>query len=177
VSASRDAEGCLPERSRLSRGARLAGIGLLFLFVHAAIPWGLSRFGVHYGWLNQRPGPWNLLALVLVITGIVGAFWTMTQHYQASPATFVALKPGEALITPGPYAYSRNPMYLAELTLWLGWALFFGSIAVLLGFGAWLAVFSLLAVPYEERDLEARFGEAYRQYKRHVPRWLGRHRS
>jgi protein-S-isoprenylcysteine O-methyltransferase Ste14 len=29
-------------------------------------------------------------------------------------------------------------------------------------------------VPYEERDLEARFGEGYRQYKNTVPRWLGR---
>ena len=32
-------------------------------------------------------------------------------------------------------------------------------------------------VPREERELEARFGEAYRQYKRMVPRWLGKVRN
>jgi protein-S-isoprenylcysteine O-methyltransferase Ste14 len=79
------------------------------------------------------------------------------------------------LMTTGPYAYTRNPMYVAELALWLGWATLFGSLVILLGFVV-LAVVIILVLPWEERRLEAQFGETYRQYQARVPRWLGRTR-
>jgi protein-S-isoprenylcysteine O-methyltransferase Ste14 len=65
-------------------------------------------------------------------------------------------------------------MYVAELGLWLGWALFFGSPGVLIGFVVLLSVVSLVILPREERGLEAAFGQAYLQYKDRVPRWLGK---
>jgi acetyl esterase/lipase len=76
------------------------------------------------------------------------------------------------LLTRGPYAYSRNPMYVSELTLWLGWAVFYGNVGVLIGF---VMLFALVipGVRYEERVLAARFGDAYREYSSGVPRWLG----
>ena len=76
------------------------------------------------------------------------------------------------LMTRGLYAFSRHPMYLTELALWLGWAVLYGSVVVLAGFAALFALVSVLA-PREERALEAKFGEAYRQYRARVPRWLG----
>ena len=94
-------------------------------------------------------------------------------HFLASPGSFLELKPGQKLLTPGPYAFTRNPMYLFELAFWFGWALFYGSIAVFVGFLLWVGMFNFVIVPYDERDLEARFGEAYRAYKAQVPRWLG----
>jgi hypothetical protein len=63
-------------------------------------------------------------------------------------------------------------MYLTELALWLGWAVLYGSIIVLAGFVALCVVMSILA-PREERALEAKFGEANRQYRARVPLWLG----
>ncbi len=79
------------------------------------------------------------------------------------------------LMTTGPYAYTRNPMYVAELSLWLGWATLFGSLVTLLGFVV-LTVFIILVLPWEERGLEKQFGETYRQYQARVPRRLGRSR-
>lgn len=76
------------------------------------------------------------------------------------------------LMTGGPYAISRHPMYIGELALWLGWAILYGSIPVLIGCAALGAVVARLA-PREERALEAKFGEVYRRYKARVPRWLG----
>jgi protein-S-isoprenylcysteine O-methyltransferase Ste14 len=64
-------------------------------------------------------------------------------------------------------------MYLAELVLWLGWALFYGSVAVFIGCVVLWMMMNFIRVPREEQELEARFGEAYREYKRRVPRWLG----
>src|SRR5262245_56973865 len=151
-------------------------VTVLFLFVHVAFPWGLSLLSTRHGWIDGRPGQGNLLALVLVAAGIAGTLWMMTLHILASPDSFVELRPARELLTPGPYTVSRNPMYLFELTFWFGWALFYGSFAVLIGFLLWLSMFHFVIVPWEERDLEARFGDAYRAYKARVPRWLGLHR-
>jgi protein-S-isoprenylcysteine O-methyltransferase Ste14 len=65
-------------------------------------------------------------------------------------------------------------MYVAESGLWLGWALFFGSLGVFVGFVVLLLVIELVILPREERGLEAAFGQAYLQYKGRVPRWFGK---
>jgi protein-S-isoprenylcysteine O-methyltransferase Ste14 len=76
------------------------------------------------------------------------------------------------LMIGGPYAFSRNPMYVGELALWLGLAVLYGSPTVLAGFAVWVAVMRRLAVR-EEVGLEAAFGDLYRRYKARVPRWIG----
>jgi protein-S-isoprenylcysteine O-methyltransferase Ste14 len=78
------------------------------------------------------------------------------------------------LLRHGPYAFSRNPMYLFELTLMFGWVIFYGSVAVLIAFGIACAVLNFINVPLEERALQARFGEVYLEYQRSVPRWFGK---
>jgi protein-S-isoprenylcysteine O-methyltransferase Ste14 len=65
-------------------------------------------------------------------------------------------------------------MFLAGLTVWLGWALLYGSAVILIVALVLWAGSNYLTVPREERALEARFGEAYRDYQRRVPRWLGK---
>jgi Putative protein-S-isoprenylcysteine methyltransferase len=67
-------------------------------------------------------------------------------------------------------------MYLSELTLLLGWVIFYGSIALLIFFVVWYLFFNYYAMPQEERILEAHFGEAYREYKNKVRRWFGKTR-
>ncbi len=73
----------------------------------------------------------------------------------------------------GPYQFSRNPMYLGELVLWLGWVFFFGSVAVLIAFLLLVVLLNFQVVPREERELEAKFGDTYIRYKKRVPRWIG----
>jgi protein-S-isoprenylcysteine O-methyltransferase Ste14 len=76
------------------------------------------------------------------------------------------------LMTGGPYALSRNPMYVGELALWLGLAILYGSPAVLAGFAVWVVVMRRLTVR-EELGLEAAYGDLYLRYKSHIPRWIG----
>ena len=78
------------------------------------------------------------------------------------------------LVLGGPYRFTRNPIYLFGMLIWLGWIIFYGSVAVLAGTVIIWGSVALLVVPWEERNLEARFGETYLQYKHSVPRWLGR---
>ncbi|MCI0399201.1 MAG: isoprenylcysteine carboxylmethyltransferase family protein [Chloroflexi bacterium] len=176
MSTSEISPGGQSKRTRLPHWMTPIFLTALFLLVHVVLPWGLSLLSTRYGWVDGRPGPWNLLALILVVAGIACTIWLIVQHFRASPGSFLELKPGQKLLTPGPYAFSRNPMYLSELAFWFGWALFYGSITVFIGFLLWFVMFNFVIVPYEERDLEARFGETYRQYKKMVPRWLGKTR-
>lgn len=64
-----------------------------------------------------------------------------------------------------------------ELVLWLGWVFFFGSFSVLVAFLLLAVLLNFRVVPREERELEARFGDAYIQYKKRVRRWFGVSRS
>ena len=114
---------------------------------------------------NGRLSPWA--------TGTMREAGRHRGHpYQAKTRVPVDWSPA-ILMSGGPYAISRHPMYVGELALWLGWAILYGSIPVLIGFAVLDAVVARLA-PREERALESKFGDVYRQYKARVPRWLGR---
>jgi protein-S-isoprenylcysteine O-methyltransferase Ste14 len=83
---------------------------------------------------------------------------------------------GTYLITSGPFAYVRNPLYLGNMLMYTGigimsMALFpWLQIAAL----AWFAVQYHLIVAGEEEYLAGRFGAEYEEYRRRVPRFLPR---
>jgi protein-S-isoprenylcysteine O-methyltransferase Ste14 len=143
--------------------------------VHAGIPWALSHLGPRYGSAGGEPAGWNLLGYVPVAVGAVLLGWVMVfglSRYRDLPEHVPVDWSPALLMTGGPYALSRHPIYVGELALWLGWAVLYGSIPVLIGFAV-LAVLVGCLAPREERALEAKFGEVYRRYKARVPRWLG----
>lgn len=77
-----------------------------------------------------------------------------------------------ALVTDGPNAVTRNPMYLGMLGLLLASAISRPRLAALLPtFGFWWAV-DRCQIPAEEQALAERFAQDYEDYCRRVPRWL-----
>jgi protein-S-isoprenylcysteine O-methyltransferase Ste14 len=143
--------------------------------VHGVVPWAISLLGPRYGWANGSPAVWNLMGLVPVAAGVMVLFWLMAlgfAHFAEVPERIELDWSPKLLLTRGPYAFSRHPMYLAELALWLGWVVLYGSAPVFVGFLLLCLVVAVLA-PREERALEAKFGDTYREYKCRVPRWLG----
>ena len=76
------------------------------------------------------------------------------------------------LVTDGPFSLTRNPLYLAGVMLVLGIGLVSGiAWFLLLAIVAALAV-QKLAIEREERHLQSRFGETYRDYAERVRRWI-----
>lgn len=147
--------------------------------VHAGVPWALSHLAPRHGWADGAPGGWNLLGYVPVAAGAALLVWVAASGFSRCrdlPERVPVDWSPALLMTGGPYAFCRHPMYAGELALWLGWAALYGSIPVLIGFAVLAGLVGLLA-PREERALEARFGEAYRRYKARVPQWpgVGRH--
>jgi protein-S-isoprenylcysteine O-methyltransferase Ste14 len=152
-----------------------------FPAAHGLAPWALSRLGARHGWSAGAPGAWNYIGLIPVAAGFCTFLWCLREHFIAAPEGWRFEKTPHYptppyLLTAGPYRYSRHPIYLAELAIWLGWIAFYGSLIL----GAVLAVaagiLGPVILPREERGLEARFGEAYREFRRTTPRWLGRAR-
>ncbi len=77
-----------------------------------------------------------------------------------------------ALVTSGPYALLRNPIYLGELLILLSLAEISESTWFLAAAAAFAALVTPLQIVPEERHLEARFGEAYLSYKARTRRWI-----
>jgi protein-S-isoprenylcysteine O-methyltransferase Ste14 len=82
-----------------------------------------------HGWEPSGPGIWNVVGLMPIAFGIAGLVWTMIAALVESHRE-IELRSAQFLVTSGPYAYSRNPMYVSELALWLGWAIFYGHVGV-----------------------------------------------
>jgi protein-S-isoprenylcysteine O-methyltransferase Ste14 len=80
------------------------------------------------------------------------------------------------LIATGPFAFVRNPLYVGNIALWAGFAVSARLTSLI------PLVIALLALEYhaiarwEEELLQARIGQAYRDYARQVPRWVPRAR-
>jgi protein-S-isoprenylcysteine O-methyltransferase Ste14 len=81
--------------------------------------------------------------------------------------------PPERLVTSGPYAWCRNPMYLGHIIFLIGLALTFQSRLAALITAATIAWFQV-RVRRDERRLRDRFGRAYADYCVRVRRWVPR---
>ena len=80
----------------------------------------------------------------------------------------------QRLVTYGIFAWTRNPLYVGNFLIWIGFTvisgvLWFIPVAVVL-----FAVEYTLIVRYEEGVLESIFGREYLEYKQTTPRWIPR---
>ncbi len=81
-------------------------------------------------------------------------------------------KPTTTIIRTGPYGWSRNPIYVAMTVASAGIAILANSLWMLALLVPTVAVVHYGVVLREERYLEARFGDAYREYRASVRRWI-----
>ena len=147
-----------------------AMVGIIMGF----LPWIVARFGPRYGWAQRRPGWWNIAGLIAVAAGLAMYAWCLVFHFKSYSTSVRAGFSPPHLVVAGPYRVSRNPMYVSGLFAWVGWTVFYGSPAVLAALVLLWSLFSFRVIPLEEQQLEAQFPEAYLEYKRAVPRWIGR---
>lgn len=80
------------------------------------------------------------------------------------------------LVTSGPFAVTRNPIYLAFVLPLASLALY-APAAALLGIVLYVAVMNRFVIAPEERALAAAFGPRYHEWAQHTPRWIGRPRQ
>lgn len=109
---------------------------------------------------------WAGAGLALAGAGLaVWAKFTLGNWFSGS----FGVKPGHTLITHGPYALVRHPMYTALVTLGVGIGVAFDS-ALTVGLALVLLVPFWLHTLIEEQIFEQHFGDAWRDYRARVPR-------
>ncbi|MGC4110582.1 MAG: isoprenylcysteine carboxylmethyltransferase family protein [Nocardioides sp.] len=134
-------------------------------FVAGWIVTGVAGDPVHLGHWRVVAG-WLLVVLFAVWNGT--ALWLFARHQ-------TGLLPGQptlSMIEAGPYRWSRNPLYVGLLALYLGLVLLVPTFWGLVLFPAAVLLVLWGAILPEERYLHARFGAAYDDYRRRVRRWL-----
>lgn len=93
-------------------------------------------------------------------------------RFRRSGTTIDVRKPATALITEGPYRFSRNPIYVSLTLLYLGIGTLLNNAWILILVAPVFLVMNMWVVSREERHLEATFGEEFLRYKAEVRRWL-----
>lgn len=116
------------------------------------------------------PSPGNLVVGVpLLLIGLLLGLWSNHRLLTTGRGTPLPLMPTQKLVVDPPYTWTRNPMALGAISLYLGVAVVFrslGMVIVVLLCAAALLTYIRLA---EERQMAARFGPEYRDYRRGTP--------
>lgn len=147
---------------------------LLFLIIAPGmvagyIPLGLLRKGP-----QVETGILAWLALPLWLIGaaiLLWSFWNFLAQGRGTPAP---IDPPKELVAVGFYRYIRNPMYVGVLAVILGHFLWFGYWWLLIYAAIVFTAFHAFVTMYEEPTLRRKFGAAYEEYCKRVPRWLPR---
>ena len=132
------------------------------------------------GWLLNR---WYALPMVrggsraleggAIFCGLVylAIFFAAAATFRRARTTLIPNRPANALVTSGPYRFTRNPMYVSLVVLYVGVTLALNSWWPLILLPLVILVVTRAVIEREERYLSAAFPE-YAAYRARVRRWL-----
>ena len=118
------------------------------------------------------PTPFAIGIGLLLIAAAGPIVISALRAFSGAKTTFGFRKPASAIVTNGAYRFSRNPSYVALTLLYIGIAFLVNSVWVLLMVVPAVTLMNFGVIKREERYLEAKFGDEYREYKTTVRRWV-----
>jgi protein-S-isoprenylcysteine O-methyltransferase Ste14 len=119
---------------------------------------------------STSPTRWMIGALLIV----AGEAIRLAGVAAAGTVTRRRSRAVQRLVTYGPFAWSRNPLYNGNFLIWMGFVVISGVLWFLPLAVVIFAIEYTLIVRYEEGVLESIFGDEYLAYKRRTPRWIPR---
>ena len=122
--------------------------------------------------LPERWAVMNVIGAILMLIGVSILLRCILRFATEGKGTISPLDPTKELVAKGLYRYSRNPMYLGAMTLLIGEALFWSSLALAIYSVVVFIGFNLFIILHEEPRLKRDFGDEYNEYYKRVRRWL-----
>ena len=142
------------------RPPRIALIAIIVMVImHVVMPLGVV------------PSPFSYAGGALGAAGIAMIVWSR-RAFQGAGTPITPFTESTALIRHGLYCRTRNPMYLGAVLLVSGVALLLGTVMPLLIAVGFFVILQEGFIRHEEWQLEQRFGDEYRDYRRSVRRWF-----
>jgi protein-S-isoprenylcysteine O-methyltransferase Ste14 len=139
-----------------------------FVFVFAML------IGFAVDWIRPvaaRPDRWGGLGIIFCVMAVALVAWAWLalkrHHTDIRP-----WKPTTAIVTDGPFALTRNPIYLGFALLQVGTGLWADALAVVLMTIPAIAATNKWIIAREESYLTRKFGEPYTAYARQTRRWM-----
>jgi protein-S-isoprenylcysteine O-methyltransferase Ste14 len=132
------------------------------------LPFAAAILGLRAGQASWSPG---LVAGGVAVTalGEMMRLWGVHHIGAISRTRTDRLGP---LIDTGPFARLRNPLYVGNIAIWVGFALTARLVWLAPLIGLLMGLEYHAIVRWEERLLESRLGDAYRAYAARIPRWV-----
>jgi protein-S-isoprenylcysteine O-methyltransferase Ste14 len=117
------------------------------------------------------PRPLRRLGVLGILAGFGLSAWGATLFHRSKTSVLPTEQP-KALVTEGPFRFTRNPMYLGMAVVLAGFGVLLRSLLPLLVIPVFLGLLTSRVIRAEEQSMARTFGDAYEQYKASVPRWF-----
>lgn len=145
----------------------------------AIFPPLLLAICIAFGWIASRVLPVQQIAVILavplaIICAVAGLFLDRSAQSALRHAS-TAIHPSQAtrvIVTTGPFAISRNPIYVGQGLLLLAGGFLAQELAYFIACVPWYLAMRYGVIGREERYLAGKFGAAYVDYMSTVRRWL-----
>jgi protein-S-isoprenylcysteine O-methyltransferase Ste14 len=151
----RDVPGVIAPPPLIYLAGLAAGLVLEALLPSASLP-GLLRWP---------------LGIVLVVVGLALAL-SFERAFRRAGTAVEPWKPTTAIVTSGPYRFTRNPAYVGMALAYAGIAILAGALWPFVTLVPTLVVLDRAVIAREERYLARKFGDEYLRYKARVRRWV-----
>ena len=115
---------------------------------------------------------WSAIAGLLAVGLLTGPPAILAFSRANTTINPVDIEKASSLVTAGPFAFTRNPMYVMMLAFLLAWSTYLSAAWVWLGPVVFALYINRLQIIPEERVMRAKFGAAYEAYTRKVRRWV-----
>jgi len=133
-----------------------------------AVIWAQAKLWNPFDFQNPNA---TLAGWVLIVLAVLLSGWAALQFLIKRTSIVPRNKPS-ALIAEGPYRLSRNPIYLADAMIILGWALLMGSAIGLILVPVFMGVITTRFIIGEEAGLKAAHPDSQAAFFRKTRRWL-----
>jgi protein-S-isoprenylcysteine O-methyltransferase Ste14 len=142
---------------------RTADLPPVWLVLHLLLLRAMQGIG------PERPLP--LPGLLLVLAGLALVIWGAVEIRRARTSVWPGRTP-DALVTTGPFRFSRNPIYLGDAIVLLGAVLWQGTAIGLILLPLLVAILTRRFISREEAGLRAAFGARFEAWAGRVRRWV-----
>ena len=148
--------------------------GVMVLPPLTVVPPLLAGLLLHFLWTPLRffPEWWigHAVGWPLVVAGVLLSAWAIRTMCRAGEDPD-AYKPTTAIVANGPYALSRNPIYVSFIAVYVGIALLVNTLWLIIFLPVGIALLHYGVIAREESYLERVIGDEYLKYKARVRRW------